>query len=279
MTRNCARVQNNCRHLPAPSAEAELGTARFRNRRSETLPAPRRGPPDETMVERPQIARLLAARPTIKGDRLPGRDGVTVARRADRSPLGLDRGRARCSSALRPVTPRHGPRAPIKRSADCTRLVSAFTDPVVLVKAAAKALRELPCTLPQRRIEGGVKSLASLDESVRGTFAPAREVKGVVAPVPGTGVKAYSAQLFGRLRVFLAAIGTNHDDARGRLHFSDAIVAHRYSFRMAPPRIHRAANREHSTKREKPASGPDGLSRPIFRILVSRFRSSLAARS
>jgi len=138
---------------------------------------------------------------------------------------------------------------------------------------------ELPCTLPQRRIEGGVKSLASLDESVRGTFAPAREVKGVVAPVPGTGVKAYSAQLFGRLRVFLAAIGTNHDDARGRLHFSDAIVAHRYSFRMAPPRIHRAANREHSTKREKPASGPDGLSRPIFRILVSRFRSSLAARS
>ena len=40
MTRNCARVQNNCRHSPAPSAEAELGTARFRNRRSEMLPAP-----------------------------------------------------------------------------------------------------------------------------------------------------------------------------------------------------------------------------------------------
>jgi len=85
---------------------------------------------------------------------------------------------------------------------------------------------ELPCTLPQRREEGGVKSLASLNESVRGTFAPAREVKGVVAPVPGTGVKAYTAQLFGRLRVFLAATGTNHDDARGRLRFSDAIVAH-----------------------------------------------------
>jgi len=94
-----------------------------------------RGAPDET--NRP-IARCTTEH---QGDRLPGRDGVTVARRADRSPLGLDRGRARCSSALRPVTPRHGPRAPIKRSADCTRLVSAFTDPVVLVKAAAKALR------------------------------------------------------------------------------------------------------------------------------------------
>jgi hypothetical protein len=71
----------------------------------------------------------------------------------------------------------------------------------------------------------------------------------------------------------LAAIGTNHDDARGRLHFSDAIVAHGYSF-MAPPRIGSIL-----PNGEKPASGPDGVSRPLFRILVSRSSPHLAARS
>ena len=60
-----------------------------------------RGAPDETMTERLKIARALAARPQHQGDRVPDRDRVAFARRADRRAHRLDRRRATAEAALR----------------------------------------------------------------------------------------------------------------------------------------------------------------------------------
>ena len=89
---------------------------------------------------------------------------------------------------------------------------------------AAKGL--LPRALPAGRIEGGVKPLACFEETVPGMLAGTSEVEGIVAIIAGTGVKTDAAQFFGRFRIFLTAIGANHDNARARLCLSDAVVAH-----------------------------------------------------
>ncbi|MFY9837572.1 MAG: ATP-grasp domain-containing protein [Xanthobacteraceae bacterium] len=104
-----------------------------------------RGAPDETMVERLKIAQLLAARPNIKGivfqtviasrslaERI---DALVAWIKAEQLPKPLFVGLAAGHAATRIM------------SADeaITRLqelgVPAFTDPVALVEAAAKALR------------------------------------------------------------------------------------------------------------------------------------------
>jgi succinyl-CoA synthetase beta subunit len=104
-----------------------------------------RGAPDETMVERLEIARLLAARRNIKGivfqtviasRSLAERIEALIAWiKAEPLPKPLFAGLAAGHAAARTM------------SADeaITKLqalgVPAFTDPVALVKAAAKALR------------------------------------------------------------------------------------------------------------------------------------------
>jgi succinyl-CoA synthetase beta subunit len=104
-----------------------------------------RGAPDETMVERLKIARLLAARPNIKGivfqtviasrslaERI---EALSAWIEAEPLPKPLFVGLAAGHAATRTMSTDQA----------IGRLhalgVAAFTDPVVLVKAAAKALR------------------------------------------------------------------------------------------------------------------------------------------
>src|SRR6516225_100466 len=81
-------------------------------------------------------------------------------------------------------------------------------------------------TLPAHRVEGGIEFLTSLGERIGGTLARTGEIEAVVAAFPGAGVKAHAAQRFGKLRIFLAAIGTNHDNACSRSYLRNAIIAH-----------------------------------------------------
>ena len=67
-----------------------------------------RGAPDETMAERLRIARAIAQRPQVEGDRIPDRAGLALARRPDRCAAGLARGRASAEAPLR--RHRRGPR-------------------------------------------------------------------------------------------------------------------------------------------------------------------------
>src|SRR5262249_56079821 len=53
------------------------------------------------------------------------------------------------------------------------------------------------------------------------------EIEGVVAAVSRTTVKTHAVQRLGELRIFLAAIGTNHDYACSRSYLRNAIIAHR----------------------------------------------------
>jgi succinyl-CoA synthetase beta subunit len=104
-----------------------------------------RGAPDETMVERLKIARLLAARPDIKGivfqtviasrslaERI---DALVTWIKAEPLPKPLFIGLAAGHAATRTM-------GVDEAIANLRELgVPAFTDPVALVKAAAKALR------------------------------------------------------------------------------------------------------------------------------------------
>jgi succinyl-CoA synthetase beta subunit len=104
-----------------------------------------RGAPDETMVERLKIARLLAARPDIKGivfqtviasrslaERI---DALVTWIKAEPLPKPLFIGLAAGHAATRTM-------GVDEAIAELRELgVPAFTDPVALVKAAAKALR------------------------------------------------------------------------------------------------------------------------------------------
>jgi len=104
-----------------------------------------RGAPDETMVERLKIARLLAARPNIKGivfqtviasRSLAERIEALVAFiNAEPLPKPLFVGLA-AGHAATPTMSTDEAIAKLR-----TLGVPAFTDPVALVKAAAKALR------------------------------------------------------------------------------------------------------------------------------------------
>jgi succinyl-CoA synthetase beta subunit len=104
-----------------------------------------RGAPDETMTERLQIARALAARPNIKAivfqtviasrslaERI---DALTTWITAEPLPKPLFVGLAAGHAATRKMS--------VEAAIDKLRTlgVAAFTDPVELVKAAAKALR------------------------------------------------------------------------------------------------------------------------------------------
>src|ERR1700720_616259 len=80
--------------------------------------------------------------------------------------------------------------------------------------------------LPTHRVESGIELLACLGERIGGALAGTGEIEAVVAAFPRTGVKAHAPQRLGKLRVFLAAIGTNHDDACSRLYLRNAIIAH-----------------------------------------------------
>lgn len=104
-----------------------------------------RGAPDETMVERLKIARLLAARPDIKGivfqtviasrslaERI---DALVTWIKAEPLPKPLFIGLAAGHAATRTM----GIDEAIAKLRELG--VPAFTDPVALVKAAAKALR------------------------------------------------------------------------------------------------------------------------------------------
>ena len=104
-----------------------------------------RGAPDETMVERLKIARLLAARPNIKGivfqtviasrslaDRI---EALVAWIKAEPLPKPLFVGLAAGHAATRTMSANEA-------IAKLQALgVPAFTDPVALAKAAAKALR------------------------------------------------------------------------------------------------------------------------------------------
>jgi hypothetical protein len=103
------------------------------------------GAPDETMVERLKIARLLAARPDIKGivfqtviasrslaERI---DALVTWIKAGPLPKPLFIGLAAGHAATRTM----GADEAIAKLRELG--VPAFTDPIALVKAAAKALR------------------------------------------------------------------------------------------------------------------------------------------
>src|SRR4029077_11290667 len=102
-----------------------------------------------------------------------------------------------------------------------------------MLKQQAKAKYEptktnfaLARALPAHRVESGIELLACLGERIGGALAGTGEIEAVVAAFPRTGVKAHAAQRLGILRVFLAAIGTNHDNACSRLYLRNAIIAH-----------------------------------------------------
>src|ERR1700745_1875336 len=59
-----------------------------------------------------------------------------------------------------------------------------------------------------------------------GALAGTGEIETVVAAFSRTGVKADAAQRLRILRVFLAAIGTNHHNACSRSYLRNAIIAH-----------------------------------------------------
>ena len=80
--------------------------------------------------------------------------------------------------------------------------------------------------LPAHRVESGIEFLTCLGERMSGALAGAGEVEAVGAAFPRAGVKAYAAQRLGKLRIFLAAIGTNHDNACSRFYLRNAIIAH-----------------------------------------------------
>src|SRR5262249_20785504 len=77
--------------------------------------------------------------------------------------------------------------------------------------------------LPAHCVESGIEFLTCLGERIGGPLAGTREIEAVVAAFPRTGVKAHTAQGLGKLRIFLAAIGTNHDNTCSRLYLRNAI--------------------------------------------------------
>src|SRR5204862_5058816 len=85
-------------------------------------------------------------------------------------------------------------------------------------------------------------------ETVASTLAGTGQIETVAAVVPGTSVKTHSAQGLGELRIFLAAIGTNHDNACRRLYLRDAIVAHGGRPVVSRANLVGAANRMQSTR-------------------------------
>src|SRR6516164_3253672 len=80
--------------------------------------------------------------------------------------------------------------------------------------------------LPAHRVESGREFLTFLGERMSGALAGAGEIEAVVAAFPRAGVEAHAAQRLGKLRIFLAGIGTNHDNACSRSYLRNAIIAH-----------------------------------------------------
>ena len=103
----------------------------------------------------------------------------------------------------------------------CVRTVAAMTTP------HAALMRDNPLSkIPTLVLDDG---MALYDSPViceyLDALAGTSEVEAVVAAVSRTGVKAHPAQGLGELRIFLTAIGTNHNNACiGYLR--NAIIAH-----------------------------------------------------
>src|SRR6516165_5091724 len=81
-------------------------------------------------------------------------------------------------------------------------------------------------TLPAHRVESGIEFLTSFGERIGSTLARTGEIEAVGAAFPRAGVEAHAAQRLGKLRIFLAAIGTNHDNSCSRFYLRNAIIAH-----------------------------------------------------
>ena len=186
-----------------------------------------RGAPDETMIERLQIARALAERPNIKAIVFQTVIASRSLAERDRRAHRLDHRRAAAEAAVRRACrrPRRDPQDERRgrRSTSCDALgVAAFTDPVALVKAVAQAVKSiLTRALPAHGIERRVEPLAGFGEALAELPAGTCEVETVVAAVAAAGINPRPAQHVGEFRIFVPAIRTNQDNARGRLNLPE----------------------------------------------------------